>query len=423
MGNGVSSVGPAAVAPRVLCIAAQGEVRGLVRQVLERDGFVVTEAATGLDGVAAAERGAPDLVLVDFHLPDIEGTAVATHLRRTLSALPIVALAEPGHQHKMAISAGCNGVVDAPADYDRLPAHLREYLNGKREKLRSGEEARLLKEYSTSLVSTLEGKVAELTTANQRLKAIDRFKTEFLQSIAHELASPLTPIAGYLKIMQSQRLGELNPRQTQVVEAMLQSADRLARTIDNLADFAALETGEYRLQPVDADPVVLLHDVIAQKHALARTKRIQVRTVGLRQGEVSLRLDARRVQQAMGNLIENAIKYSPAGSDVLVELLYTAERLRFAVYDQGAGVPRDEQQRIFEPFHHIERAGSGEAGGAGLGLAVARKLVEAHGGTINVESPPKSQPEHGRHFAGSRFWFEVTPVPTPTDVAADSSAR
>ena len=116
MGNSVSSATPAGP-PRVLCILNQSEVRGRVRQALERAGFVVSEAATGLDGVAAAERGAPDLVLVDFHLPDIEGTAVATHLRKSLSSMPIVALAEPGHEHKLAISAGCNGVVDAPADY------------------------------------------------------------------------------------------------------------------------------------------------------------------------------------------------------------------------------------------------------------------------------------------------------------------
>lgn len=409
MGN-VTSASPAP-APRVLCILQQSEVRSRVRAVLEREGFVVSEASNGLDGVAAAERGTPDLVLVDFHLPDIEGTAVATHLRKSLSGLTIVAMAEPGHEHKLALSAGCNGVVDAPADYERLAASLREYLGGKREKLRSAEEAKLLKEFSAALVTKLEGKVAELTHANDRLKAIDRFKTEFLQSIAHELASPLTPIAGYLKILQSQRLGELNPRQLQVVEAMLQSAERLSRTIDNLADFAALETGEFRLHPAELDPVTVLFDAIAQKHALARGKRIQVRTIGLKQGDGTILVDGRRLQQAMGNLVENGIKYSPAGSDVLVETTRTPSGgLRFAVFDQGAGVPRNEQERIFEPFHHIERAGSGEAGGAGLGLAVARKIVEAHRGSIGVESPPKFQPEMGRHFAGSKFWFEIQPL-------------
>jgi len=397
--------------PRVLCILNAHEAGGRVREALEGGGFAVTETFAGLEGVAAAERERPDLVLVDFHLPDIDGMAVATHLRRAMVNLPIVAVANAGRDHKLALSAGCDGVVDAPADYPELPARLREFLGGKRETLRSDEEAHLLKEYSASLVATLESKVGELTATNERLKTVDRFKTEFLQSMTHELASPLTPIAGYLRILQSQRLGELNARQLQVVESMIQSAERLSRTIDNLGDFAALETHDDQLQLADADPARLLHDAIAQKHVLARHKRIQVRAVGLRQGECQVRVDPRRIEQAMGNLVENAIKYSPAGADVLVELQGGSRGLRFSVYDQGAGVPRAQQQEIFEPFHHIERAGAGEAGGAGLGLAVARRIIEAHGGAIGVESPPKVQPEHGRHFSGAKFWFELRAPP------------
>ena len=85
--------------------------------------------------------------------------------------------------------------------------------------------------------------------------------------------------------------------------------------------------------------------------------------------------------------------------------------MSFDVYDQGVGIPRGEQASVFEPFHHVERAGAGEAGGAGLGLAVSRKIVESHGGALMLESPPKSQPEGGRHFAGSRFRFEIKDLP------------
>jgi signal transduction histidine kinase len=394
--------------PRVLCILQQTGIRLQVRAVLERDGFVVSEADTGLAGVAAAERSSPDVVLVDFHLPDIEGTAVATHLRHARANLPIVALAEPGHEHKIALSAGCNGVVDAPTNLETLGKVLREFIAGKREKLKSVEEARLLKEYSAALVDTLESKISALTQMNQRLIAVDRFKTEFVQSITHELASPLTPIAGYLKILQSERLGPLNEKQTKVIESMIQSAERLSRVIDSLGDFASLDTGSYKVVGSVADPAAILADVLNQKHALARTKRISVRARGLAPGELMVRMDAKRVQQAMGHLLENAIKYSPAGSDVLVDLHATASGgIRFSVYDQGAGVPKSEQERIFEPFHHVERAGAGEAGGAGLGLAVTQKIVQSHGGTIGLESPPKMQPEQGRQFTGSHFYFEI----------------
>jgi signal transduction histidine kinase len=401
-----------AAAPRVLCILDAASPKAEVRVCLEQAGFQVTEAGTGMAGVAAAVNGSPDLVLVDFHLPDIEGTAVATHLRRRQAGLPIVAFTAAGHDHKMALSAGCSGVVELPTDLSALPLRLREFLAGKSERLRSTEEARLLKEYSAGLVESLEGKIRELTDANRRLTAIDQFKTEFLQSMAHELSSPLTPITGYLRILQSDRLGTLNEKQTKVIEAMLQSADRLGRTIESLGDFASLQTGECRLALVAMDPAVLLSEVVGQKHLIARAKRIRVRTRGLQLGELSVACDGRRLQQAMGTLVENAIKYSPAGSDVLVDLTSSQGTLRFSVFDQGVGVPRGEQESIFEPFHHTDRAGAGECAGAGLGLALARQIVQAHGGSIGVESPPRQQPEQGRHFSGANFHFEIRTATT-----------
>jgi signal transduction histidine kinase len=392
----------------VLCILHGEVARKQVRQTLEQAGFLVTEANTGLAGVAAAEAGRCDLVLVDFHLPDLEGTAVATHLRRRRAGLPIVALALPGHDHKLALSAGCDGVVDAPADLGALAGSLREFLAGKRETLGGGEETTLLKEYSEGLVEMLESKLAELTWAHARLQAIDRAKTEFVQSVASELATPLTPLSGYLHILQSERLGALNDRQRGVVDAMLQSAARLSATLDSLADFASLESAGAHVTTSAVEPVALAEAALLALHALAKGKHIVVRLKHQLPREAWLWADARRLAQAMSQLMENAVKYSPCGAEVLVELTRSGpERLRVCVYDQGAGVPRDEQARIFEPFHHTERAGAGEAGGAGLGLAVARQIVQSHGGVIGVESPPKSQPEQGRHFAGSKFFFEV----------------
>jgi signal transduction histidine kinase len=393
--------------PLVLCIMRPGEARRHVLEALQRDGFRVSLAETGLSGVAAAERACPNLVLVDYHLPDLEGAAVAIHLRRTLGQLPIVAVAEPGHDHKLALSAGCNGVVDTPADLAILGSSLREFINGKSEHLQSAEEQVLLKECSGSLVLALEEKLTELTAANVQLTAVDQFKTEFLQTISHELASPLTPIVGYLRILESERLGALNPKQSQVVRAMIASAERLGRTVDNLADFASLETGEYHVRPSRVDPAALLVDVISTRHSQAKSKRIAVRTVGLAPGQLEMRADARRLGQAMASLLENAIKFSPVGSDVLIELLARGTGISFSVYDQGPGIPRDEQSRIFQPFNHVERAGCGDTGGAGLGLSVARKIIESHGGRIGLESPPRLQPESGRHFSGARFYFEI----------------
>lgn len=413
-GPSVAPLRPTTPVPvrRLLLILREGSERNAMQGRLERDGFLVHLSGGGVDGIAAAERGGFDLVLVDLHLPDLDGTAVTTHLRRAAHQVPVVGLAQSSHEHKLALSAGCHGVVDAPADLDRLGSQLSDFIEGKREKLRNArEEKALLAEVSAGLATALEIKVQELKSANERLTAIDRFKSEFLQSITHELTQPLTPLLGYLKILRSGRLGAIDPRVVQVLEAMQQSCDRMHRTVDQLADFSSLDSGQVALRPSMVDPAVLLRDAVTDRHPLARSKRIQVRMTGVGQGQLSRRVDAPRLQQLFAHLVENAIKFSPAGSDVLAELRASEGGLQLDVWDQGAGIPKGEHERIFEPFHHVERAGAGEAGGAGLGLAVCRRVAEGHGGSLTVESPPRSQPEGGRLFNGCVFHLVIKDLP------------
>jgi signal transduction histidine kinase len=126
----------------------------------------------------------------------------------------------------------------------------------------------------------------------------------------------------------------------------------------------------------------------------------------------------------VGSLLENAIDYSPHGGEVLVEIVELDGRMRLSVYDQGSGVPPDEQEKIFEPFHHVK--GARHVATAGLGLPIARKIAQAHGGRLFVESPPKAQPDIERHFSGAKFILELpfeppaelsvsgTPAPSPS---------
>jgi len=380
----------------------RAEVAGALRSA----GFEVVEVGSGLAGIETATSNPPDLLLVDLHLPDLDGSEVASKLRRLgMQGLPIVAMGQPGSERGMALSAGCSGHIPSPPDLARLPGQLREFLAGKKDKLRGGDEKRYLKELNQSLVEKLEVKLRELTTSNERLRKVDEFKTEFMQSISHELSTPLTPLAGYLKILQSEKLGALNDRQKKIFESMLQSTDRLARTIDNLSDFAVLETGNYRVRAEQVDAVALAKKLIEDAQTtLAKPKHIQL-DLAAPPYPATLVADPTRLQQAVSNLVDNAIKYSPHGGAVLLELKVIDGHVEFAVYDQGAGVPPEDQERIFEPFHHAK--GARHVATVGLGLPVARKIAIAHGGRLRVESPPKVQPESERHFSGAKFVLEL----------------
>jgi len=128
----------------------------------------------------------------------------------------------------------------------------------------------------------------------------------------------------------------------------------------------------------------------------------------------------------LGNLLDNAIKFSPHGSSVLLRVAGDVKRLYFEVYDQGEGMLADEAEKVFDPFFHADRVGEERAPGAGLGLPVAKQIIEAHGGKIWAESPPKNQPDAKHNFSGAKvaFWIPMrahAPIETPATVFPLSS--
>ncbi|WP_373048356.1 ATP-binding protein [Vulgatibacter sp.] len=387
----------------VLVVASDPGLRVSIRAALESGGFGVDEARSGLSGMAAALGQHPDLVLVEAGLVDIDGFAVVTRLRGRGFSAPLVVIGKAGDD-RHALAAGADGLLALPLDPDTLAARARAWLAGNHGDLPAEQAGSELRAHAQELAAHLEGKARELDQAQHRIEDTNRFRSEFMQAVSHELATPLTPITGYLKILKSEKLGALNDRQSKVIDAMIQSTERLARVLDNLVDFANLETGRTLLREEPVDPRAIAEACIAEMRAAARNRRVGL-AIWDESGGRNLVGDATKLKQALGNLVDNAVKFSPSGGQVLVELAAEPEGLVISVYDQGAGVPLAESQRIFEPFFHASRAGEAErAPGAGLGLPVVRAIAKAHGGRAWAESPPRRQPERTGHFyPGSRF--------------------
>jgi signal transduction histidine kinase len=240
-----------------------------------------------------------------------------------------------------------------------------------------------------------------------------RARSAFLRDLAHEISTPLTPLAGYLRILQGEKVGPLAPQQRRLVDSMLLSVARLTRVVENLGDFASLgsERAPLSLEPVDPDR--LAERVVEDLRPFIKDARLDVRlSLG---GGGPVRADPRKLRQALANVVSNAVKFSPRGAGVLVEVAREGGRVRFAVYDQGPGVRAEDVEGIFEPFHRAllrSRESARHHPGSGLGLPVARRIAEAHGGRIWVESPPRSQPAAGgRHFGGARVTIELPASP------------
>jgi signal transduction histidine kinase len=408
---------------RVLCIEGDDAVRARVKARLEQEGFAVDLTGTGLDGIARALTRPPDLVLADVHLPDIEGYELAARLKREkrLENVPIVALGESQQEHDVALAAGADGFVERNTDESRLGDELRAFLAGKREKLPIEGEREQLRALSGSMAARLETAVAGERRASRRIEELDRLRSAFMHNLAHELSTPLTPLSGYLRIIASGKLGALSPQQQRIVDSMILSVSRLTRVVDNLADFASLEVGEAPLLHGEVEPDRLADEVVQELKGPAREARLHVEVK--HGGGAPVVADPRKLRQALANLVSNAVKFSPHGGEVLVEVTRDPTRVRFTIYDQGPGVRAGEAERIFEPLYHAGARGEdARLPGSGLGLPVARRIAEAHGGTVTVESPPRTQPASvARHFTGSKFVLEI-PVRPADRPRADEGA-
>jgi signal transduction histidine kinase len=396
--------------PRVLCIEGDGPTRAQLRRLLEAEGFAVDESPSGLEGLERALTLPPDLVLADAHLPDLEGFELAARLRqeRSLRQIPFVTVGAPDDRHEVSLAAGADGFIDQPIDPARFAKQVRAYLEGKRETLPAEEERAGLRALTGVLATHLESTLARCAAASARLAESDRLRSAFMHNVAHELSTPLTPLAGYLKILLSDKLGPLEPQQKKVADSMALAVRRLTRIIDNLSDFASLQAGTAPIVASAVDPDQLVEEAIEEFRPAIREARLHVEVRPSRGGPVSA--DPRKLRQAISNVVGNAVKFSPHGGEVLVEVQRDAGHVRIAVYDQGPGIPPADAARVFEPFFHASRARGEDARapGSGLGLPVARRIVEAHGGKISVESPPHTQPAVGSfHFTGCKFVLEL----------------
>src|SRR4051812_23729481 len=241
--------------PRILHIEDDPANRLLVRKLLQAAGHEVIDAADGLEGVRLACAQRPDLVLVDLNIPGLDGFEVALRLRGepSLADVPIVAITAEGDR-ETSLAVGCDGFLQKPIDARSFASVIQKYLKGAKEAPTTpGARSERLMEQSQRIVAHLEEKVSELSRANARLRELDAARTEFYRNISHELATPMTPIVGYVKLLKDEELGPLNKPQQKALRSMDDCVRRLRALIDNLLDVTGMETGRMRFHHADYD--------------------------------------------------------------------------------------------------------------------------------------------------------------------------
>jgi signal transduction histidine kinase len=252
----------------------------------------------------------------------------------------------------------------------------------------------------------------EQVEARRKVEDLSRLKDEFLSIASHELRTPVTSIKGYTQLAKTLIRENDLATSEEYLDIALDQIDRMSRLILELLDVSRIETGRLQIRREAIAWSNFVRDVVHRHHTAFSDRHFRVDVEG---DERVVNGDRDRLEQVLGNLLENAVKYSPEGSDISVDVDDRGDHVVTAVSDRGMGIPADELGQVFERFHRGRHVSSTNYGGLGLGLYITKQIVERHGGQIWVES---------REGQGTTFYFSLpsTPVTAPAQAIAGAAS-
>jgi signal transduction histidine kinase len=267
------------------------------------------------------------------------------------------------------------------------------------------EVVNLLQTFATQSVLAIQNArlFREIEDKSRQIEAANRHKSEFLANMSHELRTPLNAIIGFSEVLQERLFGELNEKQAEYTQDILTSGQHLLSLINEILDLSKVEAGRMELElatfdlPLAIDNARTFVRERATKHGITLDVDVDER-LGDYVG------DERKIKQILLNLLSNAVKFTPEGGRIGIHASKTNGTVEISVSDTGIGIPPDDQTTIFEEFRQVGGDYAQKKEGTGLGLTLAKKFVELHGGKIWVES------EVGK---GSTFTFTLPEKPLP----------
>ncbi|MBI4374957.1 MAG: response regulator [Elusimicrobia bacterium] len=395
------------MAETVLVADDEAEDLAFLSGLLEKDGFTVRQASSGAKALELLEAWKFDLVITDLVMPGASGFEVIQAAQRL-------------HPEAICLALTGHGSLDSAIDALRMGAYsyllkpcdetgFRHCIQRGLEKQRLTKELRLRNQELEALNRDLDSKVQkatqELTTLSYRmltemasLKEIDELKTSFLNHVSHDLKNPLTTIRGYLELFTDDPKFELNAEVRDCLMKVRKATSHMEYLISQLLEAAKVSSGTVKLERVRVPLAELAQEAIALLQIQADASGLKLELRLDPSAPSAVQADRGRLLQILSNLLGNACKFTPKGGKVTLHVALTEGRTRFCVEDTGPGIAPEHQGRIFEKFYQVDRSASRPFKGLGLGLRIAKDLVELHGGRIWIESQPGK---------GSRFYFDL----------------
>ena len=252
-----------------------------------------------------------------------------------------------------------------------------------------------------TLERRVEDRTSELQKALERVSELSQLKANFISNISHELRTPLTHIKGYVELLITESLGQITEEQKHALQVSQQSTNRLETLIEDLIMVSLASRGEMSIKQEDVDIRRLANLAVKSLGGKATERGVNLHAV-VDDDVPLIQADSQKIAWVLGQLLDNGIKFTPSNGSVVVSVKREGENLVIvSVTDTGIGIPANQLEDIFEPFHQLDGSTTRRYGGTGLGLSLVRQIVEAHGSMLDVQST------EGR---GSTFKFPLLAI-------------
>ncbi|GJQ50750.1 putative histidine kinase [Candidatus Kuenenia stuttgartiensis] len=367
---------------RVLIVEDKKTSRDILNERVNALGHISIPAENGLSALAQIREQPPDLILLDIMMPEMDGYEVLCHLKDSASwrHIPVIMISAIDDMKSIirCIEKGADDYLTKPYNPVLLKARIGSCLMKKR--LHDQEE-----QYRHLLEKKVQEKTSDLQKTNIALEKAYRLKSEFLATMSHELRTPLNAIIGFAEVLKDGLVGPINDEQREYVDDIYSSGKHLLNMINNVLDISKIEAGKLELKYEEICVKETIDDVLNTVSGIANKKNITIKNT-IQSDIPTFVVDQLKLKQILFNLLSNAIKFTPKNGNVCIDTTLKDLYVQFAIADTGIGIKQEDIEKIFEAFSQVDSSLARNYEGAGLSLALTKRLVELHGGEIWVES-------------------------------------
>ncbi len=360
----------------ILIVDDNPENLRVLSQVLKRAGYEIRAATNGAQALASIEAEEPDLVLLDVHMTDMNGFEVCQRIKDDprFDKLPILFLSalDDAVNKVQGFESGAVDYITKPFDADEVLARVSTHL-------------------------TLRRTQDQLTNSFDKLQRLEKLRANLVHMIVHDLKSPLFALNTSLEFLREDTSDTLDDETLETMDNIITTGGELAQMVDQLLDINQLEEGQMPINSKPCDFADLVSAAVDSVKGISPDREIRFDV----DQPAPASCDTNLVRRVVENLVSNGLIHTPPDKPLTVEVRRGTDDILFAVRDEGSGVPEELKERIFEKFASAQARKDGQYHSSGLGLAFCKLAVEAHDGTIGVESVEGE---------GATFWFSLPDI-------------